>query len=159
MIVSSSYSFTSQSLLSEKFSKSTLDYFAASLFLNVSVRYTKHFSSIFVVIIFPENVQFVVQPTGLKIGKGRTARFDCVIKGGKDGKVLWVYGIYHRPGSKNGRVSVDRKDNSLVIQNVEASDMKNKVQCIADDGSNRKFSDEVTLQVIGIYCYYCCRHC
>lgn len=101
---------------------------------------------VFFVLVFTENMRFEVVPTGLKTSKGRTVRFDCIVKGGKNSKVLWLYGIYYDKSSA-GRIRVDA-DNSLVIQNVEEGDAK-KLQCVAEDVSKRIFSDEVQLEIVG----------
>lgn len=90
-------------------------------------------------------MRFDVMPTGLTIGKGLTARFDCVVKGGKNSKVLWLYGIYYSKSSV-GRIRMD-SDNSLIITNVQPTDT-NKLQCVGEDGA-RIFSNEVQLTVLG----------
>ena len=90
-------------------------------------------------------MRFEVVPTGLTIGKGNDANFDCVVKGGKKSKVVWLYGIFYE--SSSGRIRIN-PDKSLTIQNVQPGDAK-KLQCVAEDVNKRIFSDEVELKVVG----------
>ena len=93
-------------------------------------------------------MSFEVEPTGVIIGKGQTAKFDCVVTGGKNTRMLWSFGSdTYDKSSTSGRIRMDSK-NSLIITNIEKNDMK-KVRCIAEDDKSIEYSKEVLLTVTG----------
>ena len=99
---------------------------------------------------FIEKPFFFIQPVDVIVPVGRTATFECHVKGGKYPKIGWYYvsRLYNQEYPRNG-VKVN-KNNDLIISNAALS-LPKTVVCFYEDSISpaKKYSVSVLLKVVG----------
>ena len=96
-----------------------------------------------------EKPTFLVQPEGVTIGRGQTAKFDCKVTGGKKLAIRWYFKgeIYDQTSNEKGIV-VD-ENNSLIVSNTAVVGSEGVVCAYKDSFGKEKYSIRAPLNVIG----------